>query len=73
MLVLHVCVLVPTFSGVTTIWAGRAVVPPLFDRKTNGQLQHPMSVLTTTRVESVYLTSTALTNLWSGLLWSASS
>ena len=31
--VLHVSALVPTLSGVTTIWAGGAVAPPLFDRK----------------------------------------
>ena len=61
MLVLHVCVLVPTLIGVTTIWAGRAVAPPLFDRKNDKlMIEWPttasnISILTTNQVESVYL------------------
>ena len=78
MLVLHVCVLVPTLSGVTTIWAGREVaLAPLFDREISDRMANysinAMSVLTMTRVESVYPTTAALTNSQSCLLWSASS
>ena len=77
MLVLHVCVLVPTLSGVTTIWAGREVAPPHFDREISDRMANysinAMSVLTTTRVESVYPTTAALTNSQSCLLRSASS
>ena len=65
MLVLHVCVLVPTLIGVTTIWAGRAVAPPLFDRKNYKlMIEWPttasnISILTTNQVESVYLLALA--------------
>ena len=38
MLVLHVCVLVPTLSGVTTIWTGREVAPQLFDREISDRM-----------------------------------
>ena len=38
MLVLHVCVLVPTLSGVTTIWEGREVASPLFDREISDRM-----------------------------------
>ena len=38
--VLHVCVLVHTLSGVTIIWAGRAVDPPLYDRGINDTMAY---------------------------------